>query len=131
MLPQIPWSLIEQGPAAVALELANAAELNADQKKPVALVARALQKAWLAQAERGSSAGGASEHTASHGASEHVSGEGERGTAAAGDTDHAASGAPRHTPRLPLCGKLLRLLLVGGGGCGKTRIIVKLSLIHI
>ena len=81
LLQSISDKLVEasaQGPAAVAKELAQAAELNRDQLGAVALIAYDMQVAWEAQ------------------------------------------GKPQ---RMKLTGRILRMLLLGGGGCGKTRII--------
>ena len=76
------------GPRQVAWKLCQAAELNVDQKRAVALIAQPMQAAW-----------------------EHA-------------RDAAELTAPVEEARavMPLVGTLVRLLLVGGGGCGKTRI---------
>ena len=81
LLQSISDKLVEasaQGPAAVAKQLAQAAELNRDQLGAVALIACDMQVAWEAQ------------------------------------------GKPQ---RMKQTGRILRMLLLGGGGCGKTRII--------
>ena len=82
------------GPRAVAWKLSQAAELNRDQLRAVALVVKPMQETW------------------------------ERGRDAAELASRSAS--PSNEQRkLPLTGALVRLLLVGGGGCGKTRIFNK------
>jgi len=72
---EITEDMRERGPAYVAKKLCDAAHLNKDQKRPVALVAAAMQKEWN-----------------------------------------------RNKP-LRKDKKIVRMLLVGGGGCGKSRII--------
>ena len=69
------------GPRRVAWKLCQAATLNTDQKRAVALVVKPMQAAWKKSRD--------------------VEG---------------------HQTMLPLVGTLVRLLLVGGGGCGTTRI---------
>ena len=94
----------ERSPVEVAKELCEAAGLNHDQKRPVALLAKKLQTAWLKERQR----------------REHVS---------AQERDVLQTRANY----LPLKGRLLRMLVYGGGGCGKTllvnRVISKL-LVH-
>ena len=73
------------GPRQVAWKLCQAAELNADQKWAVALVAKPMQ--------------------------------------AACDTVDAELASQNEVRKMmPVVGTLVRLLFVGGGGCGKTRI---------
>ena len=77
----------------MALQLCTTAELNEDQMRAVALVAKPLQETWdksrLAR-------------------------------------EHATTINPSaDSNKLPLVGALVRLLIVGGGGCGKTRIFNK------
>ena len=83
------------GPAKVAWELIEKAELTADQIRAVALVAKPMEDAW------------------------------EKLSGAAEPARGAVGGAAGNPPCLPKVGKLVRLVLVGGGGCGKTRIINK------
>ena len=84
---------IAQGPAHVALQLCTTAELNEDQMRAVALVAKPLQEAW------------------------------DKSRVA---REHATTISPSaDSNKLPLVGALVRLLIVGGGGCGKTRIFNK------
>jgi hypothetical protein len=85
------------GPRQVAWKLCQAATLNVDQKRAVALVAQPMQAAW-------EKARGDAEHTLQSDA-------------------RARAEEPRKL--MSLVGTLVRLLLVGGGGCGKTRIINK------
>ena len=83
------------GPRQVAWKLCEAAELNADQKRAVALVVQPMQVTW-------EKARDAAELTSRHKAREVL--------------------AEEARQLMPLVGTLVRLLLVGGGGCGKTRI---------
>ena len=83
------------GPGKVAWKLCQAATLNVDQTRAVALIAQPMQAAWERARE-------AAELTARNG--------GGRGQ------------AEEARLVMPFVGTLVRLLLVGGGGCGKTRI---------
>ena len=85
---------VKAGPRQVAWKLSQAAELNVDQLRAVALIAKPMQEAW------------------------------DKGREAA---ELASPNAPQSNEerRLPFTGTLVRLLLVGGGGCGKTRIFTK------
>ena len=90
----IDLATIRKGPQQVAWQLAKRAELNRDQLLPVALIAMKMQEAW------------------------------EKLRGAEEPSDAKFSDCVEHQkPLLPLVGTLVRLLLVGGGGCGKTRII--------
>ena len=84
----------ERPPIDVAKELCDAAGLNRDQMRPVALLAKKLQTAWLAE----------------RGRREHIS---------AQERDELALRANY----LPLKGRLVRMLVYGGGGCGKTLLV--------
>ena len=84
----------ERPPLDVARELCEAAGLNRDQKRPVALLAKKLQTAWLQECQR----------------REHVS---------ASERDALGMRANY----LPLKGRLVRMLVYGGGGCGKTLLV--------
>ena len=85
------------GPVDFAKYLCDAATLTAEQRGPVALVARDLQKAFDKEVARRAKLTDAQLRAEGIGATEHVT--------------------------LPLKGRRLRLLLHGRGGCGKTRII--------
>ncbi len=87
--------LVARGPLAVAFHLSGKAELNEDQMRPVVILADAMQKPWEKERDR-------------------------RITA-------RAAGQLEAEPAwlIPPCGKLGDLLIVGGGGCGKTRIVTK------
>ena len=86
------------GPRQVGWKLCQAAELNADQKRAVALVVQPMQAAWEKALD-------AAELTSRNAARE--------------------ARVEEARKLLPLVGALVRLLLVGGGGCGKTRIFNK------
>ena len=81
----VTQELVDEGPAAVAARLVENASLNDDQKRPVALIARAMQDEW----------------------------------------NNTLPDPLTNKRTLPSTHKVVRLLLVGGGGCGKTRIIQK------
>ena len=84
----------ERSPLEVAKELCEAAGLNRDQKRPVALLAKKLQAAWLKERQR-------------------------REQASAQERDALRMQANY----LPLKGRLVRMLVYGGGGCGKTLLV--------
>ena len=77
--------------------LCDAAELTTEQRGPVALIARDMQDAYETEVARRASLTERQMQAEGIGASEHIT--------------------------LPRKGRRLRLLLYGGGGCGKTRII--------
>ena len=85
------------GPVDLAKYLCDAAELTTEQRGPVALIARDMRVAYDAEVARRAALTESQLRAESIGASEHVT--------------------------LPRKGRRLRLLLYGGGGCGKTRII--------
>jgi hypothetical protein len=85
------------GPVDFAKYLCDAGTLTAEQRGPVALVARDLQRVYDEVVARRAQLTDAQLRAEGIGATEHVT--------------------------LPLKGRRLRLLLYGGGGCGKTRII--------
>ena len=85
---------IRQGPREVAWQFVQRAGLNADQIHAVALITWPMQQAW-------------EKH---HGAEEP-------------QMQTLAQQVQQQMPLLPLVGMLVRFLLVGGGGCGKSRII--------
>ena len=84
-------------PVELAKYLCDAAELTTEQRGPVALIARSMRVAYDAEVARRATLTESQLRAEGIGASENVT--------------------------LPLTGRLLRLLLYGGGGCGKTRII--------
>lgn len=93
--------LVMQGPVAVAKDLIAKATLNEDQKRPVAIVAAAMEKEWVkTRAECERSAGPAFKNK-------------------------VYSSRQTGESLLPTTGVIVRLVLVGGGGCGKSRIINK------
>ena len=94
--------LVMQGPVAVAKDLVTKATLNEDQTRPVALVAARMEKIWLKTR---------AEHESLHSASAFQ--------------NKVDSHRQRGDALLPLTGVIVRLVLVGGGGCGKSRIINK------
>ena len=85
------------GPVGLAKYLCDAAELTTEQRGPVALIARSMRVAYDAEVARRATLTESQLRAEGIGASENVA--------------------------LPLTGRLLRLLVYGGGGCGKTRII--------
>ena len=88
------------GPAGVARLLCDKATHTREQKGPVTLIAQLMHKQWIAETKRRASltdAQRAQEITALGGAAQHS--------------------------RLPLAPRACRILIFGGGGCGKTRII--------
>jgi hypothetical protein len=85
------------GPVAFAKRLCDEAGLTAEQRGPVALVARDMQRVYEEEMRRRAGLTDA-----------------QREALACGAAEHAV---------LPLKGRRLRLLLYGGGGCGKTKII--------
>ena len=87
---------VHMSPVAFAKQLCDAATLNRDQLRPVALIARELERAWQAERQR-------------------------RGTLSPAERDEVEH--QRWT--IPLSGRLCRFLIFGSGGCGKTRLITK------
>ena len=85
------------GPVAFAKRLCDKAELTLEQKGPVALIVRDMQKAYEKEMQR-------------------------RGSSTETQSEAYFRRSPEQ-PLLPLKGRIARLLLYGGGGCGKTRII--------
>ena len=85
------------GPVDYAKHLCDKGELTKEQRGPVALVARDMQVVYKQEVARRANLTDAQRQSEGIGAAEHVT--------------------------LPLTGRRLRLLLCGGGGCGKTRII--------
>ena len=85
------------GPVDLAKYLCDAASLTTEQRGPVALVARDMQAAYDAEIRRRTTLTENQLRAEGIDASDHVT--------------------------LPRKGRRLRLLLYGGGGCGKTRII--------
>ena len=82
------------GPRQVAWKLIQAAGLNRDQIRLVALVVQPMQDAWDMSRDVAELAAG-------------------------------PGGEERQSRTLPLVGTLVRLLVVGGGGCGKTLVFTK------
>ena len=87
------------GPIDFAKWLSKRGELTLEQRGPVALIARDMQKAYDDEMKR-------------------------RENLPASAVKASAGGAAEHA-LLPRKGRVARLLLYGGGGCGKTRIINK------
>ena len=87
------------GPVAYAKMLCDKAGLTLEQRGPVALIAREMQSAYEAEQERRAKL---TEQQRQKLANE-VGGQ----------------------ALLPLAGRLMRILIFGGGGCGKTKIIVE------
>ena len=85
------------GPADFAKHLCDKGQLTTEQRGPVALVARYMQRVYDIEVAR------RAKLTYAQLRAEGIS-----------DTEHVT---------LPLKGRRLRLLIYGGGGCGKTRII--------
>ena len=81
-------------PVAFAKECCEAATLNRDQRRPVALIAQELDRAWQAERQR---------------------------RAALSPSEQDELGMQPWT--IPLSGRLCRILIFGSGGCGKTRLI--------
>ena len=92
---------IQLGPGKLAWKLATDAKLNDDQLRPVALIADKMQQKWEACMRSAPELSDVSNECW---------------------TNYACN--PERAI-LPLHGMLIRLLLVGGGGCGKSRIINK------
>jgi hypothetical protein len=88
-----------KGPVAVAYKLATAATLNPDQMALVALFAYPMQEKWDDELRK-------------------------KPELAAKCRENWATGA-RYVALLPLVGVLARIIFVGGGGCGKSRIITQ------
>ena len=80
-------------PAALAQRLCVEAELTLEQRGPVALIARDMQRAYEAEMQRRT------------------------------NLTSVQREALAYSPALPLKGRISRVLLFGGGGCGKTRVI--------
>ena len=87
---------LRQGPAALAWKLATDAQLNRDQLRAVALVVDVMQQEFDRMLSENPELFNA-----------------------------VANSLETNVAILPLVGVLTRLLLVGGGGCGKSRIINK------
>ena len=85
------------GPVDFAKLLCDQGTLTTEQLGPVALLARDMQKVYDKEVARRATLTDAQLRAEGIGATEHVT--------------------------LPLTGRRLRLLLYGGGGCGKTRVI--------
>lgn len=81
-------------PVAFAKQLCDAATLNRDQRRPVALIARELERAWQAERQR-------------------------RAALSPSERDEVEM----QPWTIPLAGRLCRILIYGSGGCGKTRLI--------
>ena len=84
-------------PVDLAKYLCDKGKLTAEQRGPVALLARDMQRAYDEEVARRATLTDAQLRAEGIGAAEHIT--------------------------LPLKGRRLRLLIYGGGGCGKTRII--------
>ena len=104
-MPEEGVELVEDGddatllndPVSFAKHLCDQAELTREQRGPVALLARDMQKVYEQEVGR---------------------------RAQLTEAQRRAEGFDATEPvRLPLTGRRLRLLFYGGGGCGKTRII--------
>ena len=89
---------VMQGPVVVAKRLIEAASLNEDQRCPVALVAQKMQVKWEQEQA-------AWDHKSVHFRSK------------------IETYRSKGEALLPTFGVLVRLVIVGGGGCGKSRII--------
>lgn len=83
-------------PVFFAKQLCDAATLNRDQRRPVALIALELERAWQAERQR---------------------------RAALSPRERDDVQMQQWT--IPLSGRLCRMLIFGSGGCGKTRLITK------
>ena len=87
------------GPVAYAKKLCDRASLTLEQRGPVALIAREMQIAFEAEQERRAKL--------------------------TEQQRQALANEMKGQALLPLAGPLMRMLIFGGGGCGKTRIIVE------
>ena len=85
----------ELGPVAYAKQLCDQATLTQEQRGPVALIARDMQRAWEKEVQRRADL-----------------------TPAQRETLHLEQWT------IPLNQRICRCLVFGGGGCGKTRVIV-------
>ena len=81
-------------PTVLAKQLCDAATLNRDQRRPVALIALEMERAWQAERQR-------------------------RAALSPNELDDVQM----HRWTIPLSGRLCRMLIYGSGGCGKTRLI--------
>ena len=104
-MPDESVELVEEGdeamlfndPVSYAKHLCEEAELTREQRGPVALLAKDMQKVYTKEVERRAQLTEAQRRSEGLDATDIV--------------------------RLPLVGRRLRVLFFGGGGCGKTRII--------
>ena len=87
--------LVSQGPVAVAWHLSREAGLNEDQMRPVVCIADAMEEAWRQERDR-------RDRKRSEGSLE-----------------------PEPEWLIPLNKHFISVLIDGGGGCGKSRIIVR------
>ena len=83
-------------PKVFAKQSCDAATLNRDQQRPVALIALEMERAWQAERQR---------------------------RAALSPSERDVVQMQQWT--IPLSGRLCRMLIFGSGGCGKTRLITK------
>jgi len=81
-------------PVAFAKQLCEVATLNRDQRRPVALIAREMERAWQTEQQR-------------------------RALLPQAERDEVEM----QQWTIPLSGRLCRMLIFGSGGCGKTRLI--------
>ena len=81
-------------PTVFAKQLCDAATLNRDQRRPVALIALELERAWQSERQR-----------------------------RAALTPNEQDDVQMQQWTIPLSGRLCRMLIYGSGGCGKTRLI--------
>ena len=91
--------LASLGPVAYAKILCDRASLTLEQRGPVALIAREMQTAFEAEQERRAKL--------------------------TEQQRQALANELGGRALLPLAGRLMRILIFGGGGCGKTKIIVE------
>ena len=100
-LPEEPEDeeLSSLGPIAYAKRLCEKAGLTLEQRGPVALIAHTMQSAYDVEQDR-------------------------RSKLTEQQRDALANELGGRA-RLPLVGRLMRILIFGGGGCGKTKIIVE------